>query len=299
MTSARPRPVTRGALAALAGALALGCLNAPASTAATTPVQPFAQPGTAATGGLATRGDVGPGRRIEHYTVRSGDTATGLAVRFHAWTDELIALNDLGPSAALQIGQRLRIPVVVAAERRDGDRRTTRPAAKTKQTKQTRQAKRAKQARKQPHRTRHAKKWNYADPSRTTVRRTIHRTARRHGVDPQLALAVSWQEAGWQMHHVSSAQAIGAMQVLPDTGAWMSLYAGRPLNLRKLRDNVLAGVLLLKLLGNQTSTTRKQIAAYYQGLGAVREHGIYDVSRPYVANVLAIKRRLEAGHSPA
>ena len=31
----------------------------------------------------------------------------------------------------------------------------------------------------------------------------------------ELALAVSWQESGWQMHHVSSANAIGAMQVLP------------------------------------------------------------------------------------
>ena len=58
-------------------------------------------------------------------------------------------------------------------------------------------------------------------------------TARRHGVPPNLALAVSWQESGWQMHRTSSAHAIGAMQVLPATGAWMSLYADRPLKLEQ------------------------------------------------------------------
>ncbi len=36
------------------------------------------------------------GRHIKPYTVRPGDTATELAVRFHAWTDELIAHNHLG-----------------------------------------------------------------------------------------------------------------------------------------------------------------------------------------------------------
>ena len=71
--------------------------------------------------------------------------------------------------------------------------------------------------------------WQHPDPSRETVRRVIARTARRHGVDPQLALAVSWQEAGWQMHHVSSANAIGAMQVLPSTARWMEQYAGHRL----------------------------------------------------------------------
>src|SRR3546814_5303692 len=59
--------------------------------------------------------------------------------------------------------------------------------------------------------------------------------------------SVSWQEAGWQMHHVSSANAIGAMQVLPGTGDWMEGYAGRTLDLRNVYDNVAAGVLLLKV----------------------------------------------------
>lgn len=230
---------------------------------------------TAAMAGLAVAGPAAPaladheplprGRQGTPYTVRAGDTATGLAVRFHAWTAELIEHNHLGRAGALHVGQRLEIPVVTSAVPKSGQDDTT----------------------------------HHPDPSRERVRSTIAATARRHGVDPQLATAVSWQEAGWQMHHVSSAGAIGAMQVLPATGRWMEGYAGRRLHLHRLQDNAAAGVLLLDVLGDQTRSRRHQVAAYYQGLGAVREHGLYDETEGYVDNVLAIKRRLEDGRPPA
>ena len=131
------------------------------------------------------------------------------------------------------------------------------------------------------------------------MRQAIVRASRREGVDPQLSLAVSWQEAGWRMHHVSSAGAIGAMQVLPSTAKWMELYVGRDLKPRRLRDNVAAGVTLLDVLAAETVSRARQVGAYYQGLGAVRRHGLYDDTRAYVDNVLAIKHRLEAGRPPA
>jgi hypothetical protein len=53
------------------------------------------------------------------------------------------------------------------------------------------------------------------------------------------------------------------------------------------------------VLGDQTGSRRHQVAAYYQGLGAVRSHGLYRETRSYVANVLAIKQRLETGRPPA
>jgi hypothetical protein len=104
-------------------------------------------------------------------------------------------------------------------------------------------------------------------PSRDTVRRVVAATATRHGVDPQLALAVSWQESGWQMDRRSGAGAIG--------------------------------VRLLSVLDSETPNRRRAVAAYYQGLGAVRSDGLYGETRAYVANVLALKRRLEAGLPPA
>lgn len=212
-------------------------------------------------------------RRIVGYTVRPGDTATELAVRFHAWTDELIRLNRLGSDAALYVGERIRIPVVVSRTHRSTPT---------------------------PHRpTGQHSSHNWRDPSRAAMRRLIIETAHRYGVDDNLALAISWQEAGWQMHHTSSAGAIGAMQVMPDTGVWMSLYAGRRLNLRVPYDNVLAGVLLIRVLRGMTHSQKAQIAAYYQGIGAVQRGVMYDDTRHYVANVKAIKRLLQRGWNPA
>ncbi|MGD9959644.1 lytic transglycosylase domain-containing protein [Nocardioides sp.] len=210
-------------------------------------------------------------RHIVPHVVRPGETASGLAVRFHAWTAELIALNHLGPAARLYVGQRIRIPVVGPAKPGTRDHAT---ASHT--------------TGRSPGRS----------PSRAHVRAVVARTAERHGVDPELALAVSWQEAGWQMGHVSSAGAFGAMQVIKDTGRWMEIYAGRPLHLRHLRDNVTAGVLLLKVLAQMTRGRGDLIASYYQGVGAVREDGWYDDTHRYVANVRAIKHRLERGLPP-
>jgi LysM repeat protein len=219
------------------------------------------------------------GRQLKVHTVRPGDTATGLAVRYHAWTAELIAHNHLGPSAGLTVGERIEIPVVTAAV----------PHHRAEPTKH------------RPHRpdASNRSRHRVADPPRQRVRRAIVRVSRQQGVDPQLSLAVSWQEAGWQMDHVSSDGAVGAMQVLPSTRKWMELYVGRDLKGHRLRDNVAAGVTLLDVLASETVSRARQVGAYYQGLGAVRRHGLYDDTRAYVDNVLAIKHRLEAGQPPA
>ena len=63
------------------------------------------------------------------------------------------------------------------------------------------------------------------------------------------------------------------MQVMPDTGRWMRWYAGRKLRLRDTHDNIRAGVLTLRMCARWTNYDNNAIAAYYQGLGAVREHG--------------------------
>jgi hypothetical protein len=207
------------------------------------------------------------GRTPVSYVVQPGDTASGLAVRFHAWTAEILAHNHLGGAGRLRVGQEIVIPVVRTSGSQDDDR-----ASAT---------------------------WQHPDGDREKVRRVIAGAARRHDVDPHLALAVAWQESGWQMGVVSHARAIGAMQVLPSTGRWMEHYAGRPLDLRRLGDNAKAGVLLLRVLATHTERRAHKIGAYYQGLGAVRRHGLYDETRTYVRNVEAIKRRLEDGRPPA
>jgi hypothetical protein len=78
----------------------------------------------------------------------------------------------------------------------------------------------------------------------------------------------------------------------------MSQLVGRRLHLRKLHDNVTAGVVLIKLLRNSASR-RHAIAGYYQGLAGVRRHGMYPSTKRYVANVLALKRAIKRGWNPA
>lgn len=234
-----------------------------------------------------------PDRSVVRYVVRPGDTATGLAVRYHAWTDELIALNRLGPRGTLRQGQELRIPIVLSAVRRAGG--------------QVNQVKQVKKHR-APAATRRAlalhgtrppgRGWLHADLTRDQVRQLIISTARRYGVPPQLALAIAWQESGWQQRRLSSTGAIGVMQVMPDTGRWMRWYVGRPLRLRDTHDNVLAGVMTIRVLRAWTHRDRNAIAAYYQGLGAVRRHGYFDDTVLYVAAVRAHERRIARTGSP-
>jgi len=208
-----------------------------------------------------------PDRALVTHVVRPGDTATGLATRYHAWARELIALNHLGPSAALHVGEKLRIPVVLSALPRQ------RPSV-------------AGTAPQQPGAA------ISAPTDRAAVGRAIAREARAAGVPVHLAQAVGWQESGWRQPVRSSAGAVGVMQVLPATGLWMSLYAGRPLDVGDTRDNITAGVTLLRVLLAETRSTRKAVGAYYQGLGAVHRHGLYDETKAYVASVLAIRDRL-------
>ena len=103
-------------------------------------------------------------------------------------------------------------------------------------------------------------------PTRGQMRSLIISTAKKYGVDPELALAISWQESGWKQRVVSPANAIGAMQVIPSTGRFSASIVGRKLDLLKPLDNVIAGVVLLDRL---TAAAKLDIAVagYYQGLG--------------------------------
>jgi N-acetylmuramoyl-L-alanine amidase len=141
-------------------------------------------------------------------------------------------------------------------------------------------------------------RWKGENASRAEVRRVIIRVAEDRGVNPDLALAISWMESGWQQKRVSSAGALGAMQVMPGTGQWMSVMVGRRLHLRHLEDNVIAGVTLIEWLRSE-ARLKVAVAGYYQGLAGVRRHGMYRSTKEYVADVLSLKRRIARGWNPS
>ncbi|WEV78948.1 LysM peptidoglycan-binding domain-containing protein [Janibacter cremeus] len=212
------------------------------------------------------------------YTVRAGDTLSGIASRHGMSVTRLAKLNDVSTGKHIYPGQELKVT---------GSTKGPTPTKENTFSGRT-----------------------YADsivaaadenrailagrsvPSRTETREIITRIARQHGVDPSLALAVSYLESGWDQRQVSVANAVGAMQIIPASGEWTSSLAGRDLDLLDTEDNVTAGVLLLKVLTQQASSTGDAIGGYYQGLASVEANGMYADTERYVANVKALRKRM-------
>ena len=157
------------------------------------------------------------------HTSRAGETLSGIAIRYRVTVEAIAAANRLANPSFIRTGQQLRIP---AAQR-------SRPARPSH----------------------HAPKPRVGMPpsmaaivrQRIGMRHLIVNEARRQHFPRAFALAVAWQESGWQERVVSSAGAIGVMQLLPATADWVSAtMLGEPVNLWKARSNVRAGVALLK-----------------------------------------------------
>ena len=123
--------------------------------------------------------------------------------------------------------------------------------------------------------------------SKSEAKAMVERTARRHGVDPSLALAVAYHESGFQQRVVSPVDAIGVMQVLPSTGR--ALDPG--LDLLDTQDNITAGVLLLKQLVRSTGSVDKALAGYYQGLGSISRRGWLPQTHAYVKTINSLRAR--------
>jgi LysM repeat protein len=208
-------------------------------------------------------------------TVRSGDTLGAIAVRHGVSQASLTKANGLSVRSLLQIGQKLK---VVTTRKSDGGNTF---AGRTYPAKIVAAA-----AANRAHLARHDL------PSRTGTKAMIVSTAQRHGIDPRLALAISWQESGWNQRQVSVANAIGAMQVIPSSGAWASDLVGRRLDLLEAQDNITAGVVILRSLTRSARTEEEAIAGYYQGLYSVQKHGMYPDTKNYVKSVLLLKGRM-------
>ena len=118
------------------------------------------------------------------------------------------------------------------------------------------------------------------------------RNADRQGVPRALVLAVAWQESGWQQDVVSYAGAVGVMQLMPDTARWIGeTMLGRRVRIHQTKGNIEAGVRLLRhYLNRYDGNINLVLAAYYQGQHAVDTHGIYRVSRPYIASIKVLRR---------
>jgi soluble lytic murein transglycosylase-like protein len=119
------------------------------------------------------------------------------------------------------------------------------------------------------------------------VRKLVEETAARIGVDPDLVHAVVQQESNYQRRVVSSAGAIGLMQLMPGTARDLRANPWNP------AENVDAGVRYLRQLLIEYRNHPKQVAmalaAYNAGPNAVKRYrGIppYRETQQYVRKVI-------------
>ena len=123
---------------------------------------------------------------------------------------------------------------------------------------------------------------------RDAVRASLDRWSARWGVDPKLVRALAWMESGFQQDVVSDAGAIGVMQLLPGTWAWLDALIGTRTP-RTYDGNIQAGVRYLRwLLDEFDGNVRLALAGYYQGARAVREKGLYADTKQYVTVIMRL-----------
>lgn len=234
------------------------------------------------------------------YTVRSGDTLSGIAKRHGTTARAIASLNGISLTRHIHPGQKLRIPTAggAAAKAASSSRTATSTKPAVPQPEMATPFNSGGYSAKHfPSTTVSAAKKNHAllatmpVPTREQAKAMVTATAKKHGVDPALALAISYQESGWNHRSVSVANAIGIMQVIPSSGDWASSMVGRELNLLDAQDNVTAGVVIIRALQRATSDDATAIASYYQGLSSVRKNGMYSDTRAYVRNIQALRAK--------
>jgi soluble lytic murein transglycosylase-like protein len=100
-------------------------------------------------------------------------------------------------------------------------------------------------------------------------------------------------ESGYNNALVSSVGARGIMQLLPSTFRFAeTVLIHRDLH-HNANGNVRAGVAYLShLLHDFRGNKRLALAGWYQGERAVRNHGVYKVSKTFVKDVLALEKRM-------
>lgn len=117
---------------------------------------------------------------------------------------------------------------------------------------------------------------------------TIQRAAQKYGVDPKLVSAVAEVESGFNPNAVSSAGAVGIMQLMPETAASLGV------NPYDTQQNIEGGARYLRqMMDAFPGDLRRAVAAYNAGAQAVREYGgvpPYGETQAYVDSVLDLYR---------
>jgi len=129
----------------------------------------------------------------------------------------------------------------------------------------------------------------------------IYEAALEHHVNPYLAMGLGWWESGWNESAVSSAGAIGVMQIMPATaavsGPWL---LHRQVDLHDINDNIELGCAIIhNNLVSYHGDLVKALTDYYGGPTLVADwsHLRPDAQR-YVWGIYHLALAFQAGRGP-
>ena len=192
-----------------------------------------------------------PVARSASHVVRSGETLSSIAARYGTSVSSLAKRNGLSDPNTIVAGTKLEVP---------GARRASLPSAP-------------------------------AAAATSSVEASLTNHAVSHGVDVSLVKAVAYLESGWQQDVVSSAGAIGVMQLLPSTADYVNRsLGGHGLDPRNADHNVHLGVMYLRHLIQTLGSEERALAGYYTGPGNVGRH-LNKSQRWYVNHVMSLRER--------
>ncbi len=235
------------------------------------------------------------------HVVEPGETLTSVATTDGLSVEAIAQTNGISSQAELVAGQILWIPprtaLNAASERATGESSTQAAASTENQTSQTEDTQTSETEETSESRsTTSATPQGAPEPTDERVSGgEIAYVAEQYGVPASFAEAIGWQESGWNNAEVSGIGAVGVMQIVPGTWAWIDRYLtpSAPLGTASAAENVRAGVLLLhQLLGLTGGSESLAAAGYFQGLSSVEKYGMYPSTRQYVGDVLALAQRL-------
>jgi LysM repeat protein len=196
------------------------------------------------------------------YTLRLGDTLSGVANHFGVSVSALASANHLAHPDTVLAGTRLVIPTADGALTQGGAL---------------------------PSRL-------LAHPDRLALRPLFRRWSAAAGVPASLVEGLAWMESGWQQSVVSRTGAVGIGQLEPSTVTFVSGLIGRRLNGRVASDNIRMSARYLRYLLEEThGNVADALAGYYQGLVSVRARGMMSWTRVYVADVIGFERSFSPG----
>jgi LysM repeat protein len=189
--------------------------------------------------------------------VRTGDTLTSIASRYHTTVAALVSANKIANPNLVFAGTRLTVPGPTAPPSGWGPGSPL-PASLV------------------------------AHPDRVALRPAFVSAANASGITPNVLEALCWWESGWQSTATSSAGAVGVCQLEPSTVTYARsvLLRNAALDPRSAPDNIaMAAAYLHDLTVRAGGNVHTAVAAYYQGLSSVQHSGLLASTQAYVTGI--------------